>query len=254
MLVTRSITSSENPQWIHLISRQQLLHQQSKSIDPNMLNPTNLTETQGTTRNGEKTVCSICSPTTTISQMNTLQSCSCSTIWTRKPWFGERNSWQPIQSQDKVSISEPWTTSLQPSTQLFNHSIWKEIPCGSCMLSSNYQDQWMNTSLNSEYSLPEQDLLIFCNSSTYSDKVWILISPYKLFNKDPITISKHRLKQQNKEKRSSTWKESIWVENKQNAPIEFWPKKNTTRIWTGFDPTTTIKIQILWTSITYKPY
>ena len=44
-LVTRSITSSENPQRIHPISRQQLLYQQSKSIDPNMLNPTNLTET-----------------------------------------------------------------------------------------------------------------------------------------------------------------------------------------------------------------
>jgi len=62
------------------------------------------------------------------------------------------------------------------------------------------------------------------------------------------------LKQQNKEKRSSAWKESIWVENKQNAPIEFWSKKNTIRIRTGFDPTTTIKTQMLWTLIIYKPY
>ena len=68
------------------------------------------------------------------------------------------------------------------------------------------------------------------NSSIYSDKVWIPISPYKPFDEDPITISKHGLKQQNKEKRSSEWKESIWVENKKNALIEFWPKKNTTRI------------------------
>jgi len=44
------------------------------------------------------------------------------------------------------------------------------------------------------------------------------------------------------------------VESKQNAPIEFWPKKNTTQIRTGFDPTTTIKTQMLWTSIIYKPY
>ena len=46
-LATRSITSSENLQWIHLISRQQPPQQQStKSIDLNMLNLTNLTETQ----------------------------------------------------------------------------------------------------------------------------------------------------------------------------------------------------------------
>ena len=69
-LATCSITSLENPQRIHPISRQQLLHQQSKSIDPNMLNLKNLTETQGTTRNGKKTVRSTCSPTTTISQTN----------------------------------------------------------------------------------------------------------------------------------------------------------------------------------------
>jgi len=92
------------------------------------------------------------------------------------------------------------------------------------------------------------------NSSTYSDKAWIPISPYKPFNEDPITISKHGLKQQNKEKRSSAWKESIWMENKQNTPIEFWPKKNTTQIRTGFNPTTTIRTQMLWTSIIYKPY
>jgi len=89
------------------------------------------------------------------------------------------------------------------------------------MLSSNYQDQWTNMSLNSEYSLPKQDLPISHNSSTYFDKAWIPILPYKPFDEDPITISKHGLKQQNKKKRSSAWKESIWVENKQNAPIEF---------------------------------
>jgi len=44
------------------------------------------------------------------------------------------------------------------------------------------------------------------------------------------------------------------VENKQNVPIEFWPKKNTTRIQTGFDPMTTIKTQMLWMLIIYKPY
>ena len=79
-LATRSIMSSENLQRIYLTSRQQPPQQQStKSIDPNMLNLTNLMETQGTTRNGKKTVRSICSPITTISQTNTLQSCSCST-------------------------------------------------------------------------------------------------------------------------------------------------------------------------------
>ena len=79
-LATRSITSSENLQRIHPISQQQSSQRQStKSIDLNMLNPTNLTETQGITRNGKKTVHSICSPTTTTSQTNTLQSCSCST-------------------------------------------------------------------------------------------------------------------------------------------------------------------------------
>jgi len=84
-LTTYSITSSENPQWIHLISQQQPSQQQSKSIDSNMLNPTNLTETQETTRNGKKTVCSICSPTTTISQTNIPQSRLCFIIWTKKP-------------------------------------------------------------------------------------------------------------------------------------------------------------------------
>jgi len=44
-LVTHSIMSSENLQRIHLISQQQLFHQQSKSIDPNMLNLTNSMET-----------------------------------------------------------------------------------------------------------------------------------------------------------------------------------------------------------------
>ena len=92
------------------------------------------------------------------------------------------------------------------------------------------------------------------NSSIYSDKVWTLISQYKLFAEDPIIISKHGLKQQNKEKRLSTWKESIWEERKENTSIEFWPKKNTTQIQTGFNPTTTIKTQMLWTSIIYKPY
>ena len=96
-LATRSITSSEKPQWIHPISRQQTPLQQSiRSTDLSMLNLTNLMETQRITRNGKKTVHSICSPTTTISQMNTPQSCSCSTTWTRRPWSGEWNSWQPI--------------------------------------------------------------------------------------------------------------------------------------------------------------
>jgi len=76
------------------------------------------------------------------------------------------------------------------------------MPCSSYMLSNNYQDQWMNMSLNLEYLLPKQDLQISRNSSTYSDKTWILILPYKLFNENPITISKHELKQQNKEKKS----------------------------------------------------
>jgi len=126
-LATCFITSSKNLQQIHLISRQQPPQQQStKSIDLNMLNPTNLTEIQGTTRNEKKTVHSTCSPITITSQTNTLQSCSCFTTWTRKPWSGEQNLWQHTQSQDKVSILEPWKTSLQPSTQLFNYSIWKE--------------------------------------------------------------------------------------------------------------------------------
>ena len=67
-----SIMSSENLQWIHLISQQQPQQQSTKSIDPNMLNLTNLMETQGTTRNGKKTVCSTCSPITKISQTNIL--------------------------------------------------------------------------------------------------------------------------------------------------------------------------------------
>ena len=72
-LATRSIMSSENLQRIHLISQQQPPQQQStKSIDLNMLNPTNLMETQGTTRNGKKTVHSTCLPITTTSQTNTL--------------------------------------------------------------------------------------------------------------------------------------------------------------------------------------
>jgi len=83
------------------------------------------------------------------------------------------------------------------------------------------------------------------NSSIYSDKVWTLISQYKPFAEDPTIISKHGLKQQNKEKRLSTWKESIWEERKENTSIEFWPKKNTTQIQTGFNPTTTIKTQML---------
>ena len=48
-----------------------------------------------------------------------------------------------------------------------------------------------------------QDLQMSRNSFTYSDKVWISILPYKPFDEDPITLSKHRLKQQNKKKRSS---------------------------------------------------
>ena len=43
---------------------------------------------------------------------------------------------------------------------------------------------------------------MFRNSFTYSDKIWILILLYKPFDKDLITISKHRLKQQNKKKKS----------------------------------------------------
>jgi len=61
----------------------------------------------------------------------------------------------------------------------------------------------MNTSLSSEYLPSEQDLQIFYNLSTYSNKAWIPISLYKPFDEDLITISKHGLKQQNKEKRSS---------------------------------------------------
>ena len=109
-------------------------------------------------------------------------------------------------------------------------------------------------SLNSEYLPHKQALQMSHNSSIYSDKVWTLISQYKLFAEDPIIISKHGLKQQNKEKRLSTWKESIWEERKENTSIEFWPKKNTIQIWTGFNPTATIKTQMLWMSIIYKPY
>ena len=61
----------------------------------------------------------------------------------------------------------------------------------------------MNMSLSSEYLLSMQDLQMSRNSFTYSDKVWIPILPYKPFDEDPITLSKHRLKQQNKKKRSS---------------------------------------------------
>ena len=109
-------------------------------------------------------------------------------------------------------------------------------------------------SLNSEYLPHKQALQMSHNSSIYSDKVWTLISQYKPFAEDPTIISKHGLKQQNKEKRLSTWKESIWEERKENTSIEFWPKKNTTQIRTGFNPTATIKTQMLWTSIIYKPY
>ena len=212
--------SLENHQQNHQISLQQ--HQQSnKSIDPNMLNQTNLMETQEIIKNGKKTVHCTCLSTSTVFQINTQLSCSCSTTWTRRLQSGEWNSQQSIQSQDKEYTSEPWKTSLQPLTQHFNHLIWQEMPRGSCMLSDNCQDQQTNMSLNSEYLPYKQALQMSHNSSIYSDKVWTLISQYKLFAEDPIIISKHGLKQQNKEKRLSTWKESIWEERKENTSIEF---------------------------------
>jgi len=78
--------------------------------------------------------------------------------------------------------------------------------------------------------------------------------PYKSFGKDLPIHSKHGSKLLNKEKRLSEWKESILDKNRINAPIEFWQKKGIIHTRTGNDPTSTIKTQMLWTWITYKPY
>jgi len=43
-------------------------------------------------------------------------------------------------------------------------------------------------------------------------------------------------------------------ENRINVPIEFWQKKGIIYTRTGNDPTSTIKTQMLWMWITYKPY
>jgi len=78
--------------------------------------------------------------------------------------------------------------------------------------------------------------------------------PYKPFGKDPPIHSKRGLKPPNKEKRLLEWKESILDKNRINTPIEFWQKKGIIHTRTGNDPTSTIKTQMLWTWITYKPY